>query len=525
MGIERWGLGLGIFLGGLSGVSLAGESGRVWTYPADSSWTPTEVALGDHGGAVFGAKGLSTGRRWLLSAFDTDPATPVWTDDEFVAQYNHVTDAADRADVFVEMHQVASDASPGWRHAVVSCYRGSQAAPVWQAELPTPINGHPNSRVRVCDDGSTIVALVHDVLAVNHHLEVFSPDSSSPLGVFTIPGPIPYQGMALSSDGSTLVLSSDLYLTAVDVQSGQVLRQEALFGAANFGAVAVDATGDRYVFGSLGEVRVYERQADGGYAQTLTMSVPEVEYARAVAISADGTVVAAGLGEFSSTQTAHLRVFDANTGAERNHWTASGAGAYQNAPGAVDVSDDGSIVAGGFWGDEAGLAPELVVLKTGRSEPLLVDNLSGSVWDLELSPDGQRLAVAQSGGHANAWQSGGGFHLYAVNERDLVVEGVPHAGASIDLVQQVRPGRPATVLVSSQLAAEPEVFPGAGTLYLERTTVQVLPPAPADTEGIARRTLDLPLGAVPVGAKLYLQAFRLAPREFGSEYETLTVLP
>ena len=165
------------------------------------------------------------------------------------------------------------------------------------------------------------------------------------------------------------------------------------------------------------------------------------------------------------------------------------------------------------------------MLETGNPTPLLLEDLPGSVWDVELSPDGQRLAVAQSGGHANAWQSGGGFHLYAVDERDLVVEGVPHAGGSVDLVQEVRPGRPAAVLVSGVLASEPELFPGMGTLYLERNAVQVLPPQAAGADGIVRRTLDLPAGAMPVGTTFYVQAFRLAPRQLGRDYETLTVLP
>lgn len=524
MGIGRLGLRAGAAVG-IAGAALAGGPGRVWTYPADASWTATEVAMGDHGGAVFGAKGLSVGQRWLLSAFDGDPATPVWTDSEFVVQYNHVTDAADRADVFVEMHQVETVGSSGWRHAVLSCYRGAQGAPVWQAELPTQINGHPNSRVRVSADGETIVALVHDVLAGNHHLEVFGPDSAVPVGVYTIPGVVAYSGMALSDDGSTLVLSSNLYLTAVDVATGAVLRQEAMFGATNWDAVAVDATGARYAFGTTGEIRVYDRQSDGGYARTLTLVLPAGEYARRVAISADGRVVAAALGVFGDSLTTHLRVFDLDAGVEVNHWTATGAGSYQNVPSAVDVSDDGSIVAGGFWGDEAGLAPELVVLETANPTPLLVEDLPGSVWDVELSPDGQRLAVAQSGGHANAWQSGGGFHLYAVDERDLVVEGVPHAGGAVDLLQEVRPGRPAAVLVSGVLASEPELFPGMGTLYLERSTVQVLPPQTAGPDGIVRRTLDLPVGAMPVGTTFYVQAFRLAPRQLGRDYETLTVLP
>jgi len=147
-------------------------------------------------------------------------------------------------------------------------------------------------------------------------------------------------------------------------------------------------------------------------------------------ISADGNYIAAGSLVFlTSTYEGDLYVF-------RNYspqpiWSASGMG---DMVAAVDLSDDGAIIACGGWGPLTNNKPDIFLFRRQSSTPYFTINSPGSIFGLDLSSDGKYCSATGKGVHARVMGSGGNLYHINSNPGGGEVHGFVNLEGSTDLL-------------------------------------------------------------------------------------------
>jgi hypothetical protein len=197
----------------------------------------------------------------------------------------------------------------------------------------------------------------------------------------------------------------------------------------------------------------------------------------------------------------------------------------------VDVSSDGSCVAFGAWGDELGGVPEVVVLNAITGDVLIEYDLPGSVLDIDLSEDGEWLAVASKGVHANTSGGGGAFSLFQVRHPALRVQGTPRIGSTIAVEYRVRSGSLARLVQALTLSATPVQDPIVdglsltGLLHLELAGLALHEPGSSNAEHVFTTSVTIPDDPALIGSELYFQAVNLSDAELSATFSRIRVLP
>jgi hypothetical protein len=87
-------------------------------------------------------------------------------------------------------------------------------------------------------------------------------------------------------------------------------------------------------------------------------------------------------------------------------------GSLQNLASCVSCSADGQHFAVGLWGDGGGPVAEGRLYARNQNTPIGLVNLNGSVFAIQVSADGQRMAVGSKSVHANISGNGGEVDLF-----------------------------------------------------------------------------------------------------------------
>ncbi len=514
-----------LFVGLCTPAVEAQSAELVWSRDSDGSWIGENVALGDHGSQVFTRYGGFVGSTLLLSSQDTSPPAPVWDDqvNEWTS-YRRVASSSDGA-LHVTMHQ-EDQASGGDRQAVLRCYLSDSPAYEWSQVLPISIPNHPYSDVRVSADGERLVAAVYDSSNGKTYVAVYASGSPVPIASDWISTLGAFRTFELSADGSTAVLASQLRIAVFDVDTLEVRALNSLSGDPNRGALGIGGDGSLIAYGSDEIVRLYERQTDDSYTRLDDVPLPQGLFCGILGVSRDGSTLVFGLNDLSNPLLSRIQTVDYPSRNVIGDYSVVGAGSFQNHVADIGVSSDGEVIAVGLFGDEAETVPELLFFQRGDDEPFYTHDLPGSVNQLDMSPSGDRVAVACKGTHANQFGGGGAIRLFNTHRRDFEIEGVPLAGSSVELVQAARPGTVVRTIASPLLGDQPVWIGGAGWLHLDRASVVLLPgTAVTGADGRASIQYDVPGSANLIGTTLYLQGLRLGPRELSRDWETLTILP
>lgn len=496
--------------------------GRVWSFESDGSWLADDASLGNRGTEVFTNLGSYVNRRGLLSGHDQDPPAPVWTDERVGLNYTQRSASAGLADLHVTLQAEYPTPSSSSLTPVVRAYRGSSSQVLWQHDQGFTVFGLQYMDVFCSRDGERVVTLVG--ASSGARMTVYGPSSATPLlsvQLATFGAPL---RAALSADGSTLLVGNSLTVQAFDVASGVALHQHFPPSGSFAGALDLSSDGDRLVLAGTFGIQAYQRGA-AGYSLLGTRSLLAGEVPQQVACSDDGSVVALGAGFPALGNVVGVRTLDWDSGADLAGWRSGGQGGPQNRVTALDVSAGGEAAVAGFAGD-GGVTPEVCVLRPGGSTGAVTHALAGSVRTVELAPDGSRFVVASLGAHLTAGATGGAITLYDTLEHDLLVEGVPVQGSTVELVHATGPGKPVLFLRSSGLAATPRVLGPAGLLHLDEGTLELVSGLVlADGEGMARKPLQLVGLASQLGTTRHYQAIGLRPRRLSESVATVTILP
>lgn len=507
--------------GGSPGTESVVIGGALWTR-SNPDWTPKVVSIGAQGTQVFSQIEFGQDHVELLSGFSPDPAAPAWTSNVPIAGMNAFCESAELSDAHATVHQVVQNNVTSNRVAVVSRWRSGSTTPEWTWSFPGVTSGL--SRVAISDDGARIVAATIYPFEQRLAIAVFSGSSSTP--VYT--GNIPYFGVhlrafELAADGNTLYISSNGYVYLWNVNTHATIQQIVLPGM--FDSHAISGDGRVFAWGEFNKLHVYERGTSGTYTRTHTRELPGAILCDRLGLSKDGSTLAIGWHYYDLNLRIRVEAMDIASKAITMVDESQGTGTYQNVVSSISVSDNGQRFAVGLWGDQGNLVPEVRLYRKNLNAPVALHNLAGSVYDLEMSGDGGRVAVAWKPVHANTFAGGGGFSLYAFEQMDFRVTGVPGVGDTISIEIYGPANAPTRLLWSRGQATAPNIFPGIGNLHLRRSDMVSVPVGTSDVDGSALATFTLPSAANQIGQSLYFQGYFTSPRRLTSDWARVTILP
>lgn len=318
-------------------------------------------------------------RYWLARVFSVwnDNGTPGYTPDDFLVSENNLQ---------------------------VCLFNGASSTPLWTWE------GTENFQSGAVDgpgtydcssDGATFAlgGLMNGHLAVL----VFGYESPDPLLVyenedFTYS---PRQ-LRLTSDGAKLVFSVGATLLRVDAVSGSLEDTYDLGASTDCFGVSADGSLVAYGFTAA------KLAAWNGSEYTLSWSRNATGYyAGSAAVSDDNEVVYFGF--YKSTYTSN-RIYRFDPAGSTPTWIydyPAGSGAHQDIISWMDCSADGRWLAASSWGCQTGGGDEVTVLDDmNPAAPVFSINTPGSMFHVDIAPDGSLVTAAGKHVHANVFGSG-----------------------------------------------------------------------------------------------------------------------
>lgn len=480
--------------------------GTRWQHAPDPAapWIPSSVALAGRGSLVW-TSGLGPGGGLAVfdrAAFGSNP--PLFEDRSTVGATHLVAAAGRRTDALFAAAQypnptVLQRRTVVTRHDPQAAVQGAGFDPLWSHDAGLTTNGP--ARLAVDGSGERVVLAVWDQGAGAVQVDWLDGTSGALDGRAVVPGAA-LNGIDLSADGSRTVVSAGLDLYVFD-GGGALVHHQGLAAASHCTALSGD--GRTLAVGGVGQVAVLSEKR-GAWVLDFTVTAPPQEIAVSADLSLDGGVLGIGWWNAVTSVDARLEVWDTEIALARNERVLAGHPAgHQNLPQVVRVTDDGSRVAFGLWGDGVS-TPEAVLLETDRREPLVEVDLSGSVLDLDLDEAGTALVIAHKNVHQNQFGSLGRVLLYESGLRTIVQLGPAAVGQGLRVATRLEGALVAFLLAGERVAPVP-VGGVQGLLHLDRGTLtaQVAP----TLAGRADFALILPDDPALVGTHLALQpAFR-----------------
>jgi hypothetical protein len=280
-----------------------------------------------------------------------------------------------------------------------------------------------------------------------------------------------------------------------------------------------------FAYGGFNNIDIYERQPGGNYLRTYQWNVPGQVVCGHLDVSEDGSTIVAGFNLWDTELGVQIMALDVPTKTVTMTDVAIGAGSLQNIVSGIKVSANGDRFVVGLWGDEAGLVDDLRFYRRNQNAPVATYPYPGSVYDVDISADGHRVAVASKAVHANLYTGGGAIDVYSFEDEDLVMHGVPRQGSVVHFEMSNVPNAPARLLVAPSSASQPVFLGLVGTLHVSRTGMSSVSMGMTGVHGLAVRDYTLPSLAAMVGTKRCFQGLVTSPRRLTESWIELTVLP
>lgn len=493
---------------------------RLRTLTSDGTWSVRRLGLGDHGASVFSVTGGLEPQAVFLPA---DPMRPSWQGSLGAQTGATQVGSARHADRHISLVEEMVPGSQLLCRAVLRGHGPASPAALWELPLPfTDATGSPRG-CAISDDG--LLAAVWSKSPTSGRTWLATLDAVT--GQTRFIGDLSLSGVAtsgaLTGDGSSLFLSAAPRLMEVDTRTGSASSIGWILSPDSRG-LHVSADGDRLVLGEASSVRVLERQSSGDFSPAPWGPIPWEDVPDALALSRDGRIAVLATSSLSPGRPITIRCVELDGGSELMRHSMDSA---QDLPGrvmSVTISDDGERVAAALSGDSTQEGPEVLLFTCWQDEPIWSLDQPSSAWDVALSPDGRRLAVALLDGSLFGNGAGKGrYSIYEIEPTPLILSGDPSAGSTVRLVQRLEGSTQGCLLVAPQLAGTPTPFGPLGMLQLDRQQTTVIHGGTLTPEG----SLSTPvhLGGVQAGLTLHFQGLQLAPRRLTANRVSVTVTP
>jgi len=497
--------------------------GTLWTHGSGgAAWIATAVSIGDVGAQVFAEYDLNNEAAVLLSSFDSNPPTPVWTDNSPLGSEFRQVDSASETATHVVIDQIVLGGDITTRQAVLRKYTSNSGVPDWTFTFVPVINAA--GKVAISRDGKTIVAAIMNSNTMGVEIAVFDASSGTPLSYTVLPpeSSNSLRGWDLSADGSTLYFTQGTLVHIFDVASTTVVFTTNI--GASFDSHAISGDGSIFAYGNFNSMKVWEKSG-ATYTNTITKTLGGSVYCARIDISDDGSTVAYGWYFFATGLTDQVNALDLGTGVVTMSDQVIGTGSFQNLLTDISCNADGSRFAVGLWGDQGNQAEEVRIYSSTQNAPIQTLNLAGSVFDIDLSADGQRVVAGSKSVHANTFGNGGQIDLVDTGNEDFMVRGTPSVGSSIDFEVHGTAGDPVFLLSAPLPESPPKLFPGIGTLYVKRSLLTVTSIGTVPAGGVLTASHAIANDPALIGRTDYLQVLFLSPRKLTADWIKVTYLP
>lgn len=426
------------------------SSGVIWHYSVVSGLTQKIVPIGYNAGFVFNGGWYGGGKMFEGITGNGVPiweiAEPVTGTNEYWTNWGTGTAASESSDIFYSIirYSIYNDngtpSVPGddWlvsdNNCEISCYDNSSATPLWTYVGTDSIDaGSVDNPGRfICSDDGTVLAVG---CTIDGHLALvfFSNSSSVPIAVYEDPS-IDYRPrqVRLTEDGSKCIFrTATVY--RVDTATGTLEDSYYLGSSTDCFGVSADGSVVAYGFTSI-RVAVWD-----GSAYNLAWSRPvSGYYAGGAAVADDNATIYFGCYKGNYLTNRITRHDISSSTPLWTYDTPTGGGGYQDIVEWMECSEDGRWVVIGSWGCQTGGGPEVCVIDDlYPSEPAYTIDTPGSIFHVDITPDGSYISA--SGKHVHANQMGSGTDVYFAEIDQTGIEGGSLSDYTIPAVNQVFP--------------------------------------------------------------------------------------
>lgn len=488
------------------GNSTDSPTGLRWTYP-NPNWITAHVSVGNHGTMAWLGQELNFERYSLLSTTDNNPPSFIFEPTRVGTDFLRVK-AADKAPFAVTATVTSTSTTNSSLVEFWSCY---SATPIWTLTV------NFNVLVDISENGQ-MVALAYTPSANTSQVDVYDAFAgpTTPIATLTATSHS-LRNFDLSDDGSTVLIASNTQNHVFDVATQTQIMQAS---TVSHDAHAISRDGSAWGRGGFNPITAWVKTGSS-YNQVLNFTDTTLGFAvyAAAGISADGTTFAAAAYDANNTGAIRVCCWDLTPTGSTLLWSflATTTGNRQNTPQAVSVSDDGSIIAVGSWGEATNATPEVMIFaRNGTGTPIAFLDTPGSCYDLDLSGDGQFLVVGTKSVHANVSGRGGEGYSFDLGGQSLFLNGAPSIGRNITLSTEGANGELVILGFAAGVTTTPIMLPGvSGELMLDLTTFLgsfVAGVIPAG--GVLQTNLAVPNIPLLVGNQFVVQGLHGAPFTF-----------
>ncbi len=472
--------------------------GLRWTYPQTSTFSIlNSVSAGNHGTFAWLACNLNNERLSLVSTTDdnSNPPVPVYEASLLGADFVSVK-AADKG-------RASAVAVITGGAGTLDYYRSNSATPTWTVNYATGFE------IAISETGRYVAAGFTSAPNTSQ-VDVYDATSATPTTPIrsVTAASHGFRHLDLSGDGSTILLATNTRDHVFDVATGA-----ELFNTTTVSHDAHAINRDGTVFGRAGfnPIRAFVRTG-ATYQMVLDYVDSSLGFAvhTAAGISADGSTFACA--GFDAQANARMRVFCWRLTATGStllwNFASDGTGQFQATPQAVSISDDGKYIAVGTWGTEFNDHDECLIFdRDAGGTPIATVNTPGSVFDLDISGDGQFVVIGTKAVHANTFGNGGEGYSFDRGGQGHWLSGTPSIGRAIQLRTGGRVGEPVFVGFASALGT-PITVPGiSGTFNLDLGSFSgFLSVGNVPGSGVHALPLTVPNVPFFIGLSVYTQA-------------------
>lgn len=366
------------------------------------------VSIGEY--CAEAGNGLSSIVGWYLnnmrvSDYGNSNSTPLWQFQESPTSLNYN---------FVAVSYDGSNVADGFFHSII-LLNGSTGSPVWTYALTNYIDTVWAGPVGITRSGNFIIGTVNTNYASDSSW-ILGFNSSSNVPVWTVGVPpmsngSAFQGIKISGNDSVAIVNEYGRFYVIRTYTGQILYTGTIGGtqtaqgiSGNGNLIAtIDYSGWLKVYqwnGSTYNLLWQNQEPPGSYYNWMT----------AVDISYDGTMVAGGTLNFLTSSSYDGKVKFWNTSSSTPVWTYAGLG---DEVGNVSFSKNGRFLSAASWGNYYSPSTlNIVVFKTTHpvNIPWFAANSTGSFFWCCTSDDGQTVIGSGKAVHARQMGSGGIFY-------------------------------------------------------------------------------------------------------------------
>jgi hypothetical protein len=350
---------------------------------------------------------FAIGSRTKVSSQTGQTFTSWWLNDQRISMYGNSSSPLWEAPVTSDWEWAVDMTEDGeWVVSgsgnIVQIYMESSSVVFWELTIDGNVMG-----VKLSPDGTTVFVADnnHDGLG-NAYVSAYTVGESVP------EWEVPFTGdgtvFTASRDGSRLVFCQYTgfnKMWVMDGANGDILF-DAYYanqnppGLSNDGSVIVngDYSGNVYLYKYNETLNSYEEKWTfklGGGGTSV--------WAVGMGVSGDGTTVAVGSLVFlTSSYDGEIYLF--NSWSPVPLWVFSGTGDEVSA---IDLSEDGSLVAAASWGPLAQNKPDFFLFRKESNVPIFTINTPGSFASVDISDDGTLCAVTGKAAHMREFGYGG----------------------------------------------------------------------------------------------------------------------